>query len=210
MRTTIDAAGRLVVPKALRDQLGFAPGCELKLEAADGRLEVSVPSRVRVEDAESGARFVADDAPPLTAEAVRELMERGRALTADTSVVVAALSAWHESRRPARAVREVEAVPAHALLEAYSVLTRLPGGLAVPADSAVAVLARRFPRAPLRLTARACAALPATLAHAGVFAGSSYDGLVALEAHAHGHELLTLDRRAQRTYRQLGVPFRSL
>jgi AbrB family looped-hinge helix DNA binding protein len=43
MRTTIDAAGRLVVPKALRDQLGFAPGTELELAAVDGRLEVAVP-----------------------------------------------------------------------------------------------------------------------------------------------------------------------
>ena len=37
MKTTIDAAGRIVVPKALRDRLALAPGSEIELEAvADG------------------------------------------------------------------------------------------------------------------------------------------------------------------------------
>lgn len=78
MRTTIDRAGRLVVPKPLRDQLGFVPGTELEIQAVDGRLEVAVPSRVRLEDGPQGARFVAEGAEPLTAAQVRELMEQGR------------------------------------------------------------------------------------------------------------------------------------
>jgi AbrB family looped-hinge helix DNA binding protein len=78
MRTTIDAAGRLVVPKRLRDELGFAAGEELELAAVDGRLEVTIPSRVREEDGPHGVRFVAESSERLTAEQVRELMERGR------------------------------------------------------------------------------------------------------------------------------------
>ena len=78
MRTTIDAAGRLVVPKRLRDELGFAAGAELELSAVDGRLEVAVPSRVHVEDGPHGVRFVAETRDTLSAEQVRELMERGR------------------------------------------------------------------------------------------------------------------------------------
>jgi AbrB family looped-hinge helix DNA binding protein len=78
MRTTIDAAGRLVVPKRLRDELGFAPGAELELSAVDGRLEVAVPSRVHMDDGPHGVRFVADVGDTLTTEQVRELMERGR------------------------------------------------------------------------------------------------------------------------------------
>jgi len=66
------------VPKPLRDQLGFVPGTELEIQAVDGRLEVAVPSRVRLEDGPQGARFVAEGAEPLTAAQVRELMEQGR------------------------------------------------------------------------------------------------------------------------------------
>ena len=78
MKTTIDAAGRLVVPKPLREELGFAPGSELEVSVVDGHLEVAVPSRVRVEQGPHGIRFAADTDERLTAEQVRRLMERGR------------------------------------------------------------------------------------------------------------------------------------
>lgn len=66
------------MPKALREQLGFAAGTELELQAVDGHLEVVAPSRVRVEGGPYGARFTADVAEPLSAERVRLLMEWGR------------------------------------------------------------------------------------------------------------------------------------
>jgi hypothetical protein len=123
--------------------------------------------------------------------------------------VIATLSSWHEHHEAAsRALDGVAALPAHVLLEAYSVLTRLPGGLAVPAALAADVLARRFDGRPLRLSGSSIGGLLSKLADAGVFGGASYDGLVALEADAHGHALLTLDSRAQETYRRLGVAFR--
>jgi AbrB family looped-hinge helix DNA binding protein len=80
MRSTIDGAGRLVVPKALRDQLGFEAGTELEIAAVDGRLEVAVPTRVGVEQGPHGVRFAAVDGGPdrLTADQVRDLVERGR------------------------------------------------------------------------------------------------------------------------------------
>lgn len=78
MRTTIDAAGRLVVPKPLRVELGFLPGVELELEAVDGRLQVAVPSRVRLEQGPHGIRFAADAGDALTTDRVRELIDRGR------------------------------------------------------------------------------------------------------------------------------------
>lgn len=78
MRTTIDAAGRLVVPKRLREELGFAAGAELEIAAVDGHLEVTIPSRVRVDEGPHGVRFAAETDERLSAEQVRDLMERGR------------------------------------------------------------------------------------------------------------------------------------
>jgi hypothetical protein len=122
--------------------------------------------------------------------------------------VVAALSAWHEEHEAAAgALADITALPAHVMVEAYSVLTRLPAGLAVLPATAADVLARRFGDEPLRLSDSDRGALLTTLASAGVFGGASYDGLVALEARAHGRELLSLDGRAQETYRRLSVRF---
>jgi hypothetical protein len=78
----------------------------------------------------------------------------------------------------------------------------------VPGATAARLLAERFGDKPLRLGASAYGTLLDTFATAGVFGGASYDGLVALEANAHGRTLLTLDQRAQTTYLRLGVPFR--
>jgi hypothetical protein len=89
----------------------------------------------------------------------------------------------------------------------HSVLTRLPAGLAVAPTLAAEVLARRFSRPPLRLRNAERGSVLAALAGAGVSGGASYDGMVALEAKAHSLTLLTLDERAQFTYRRLGADF---
>ncbi len=107
----------------------------------------------------------------------------------------------------AQALVEVTALPAHVLLEAYSVLTRLPAGLAVPAGIAATVLGERFGDPPLAVSGRERRTIVDTLAAAGVAGGAAYDGLVALEARSHGRTLLTIDQRAQDTYRRLGVAF---
>ena len=122
--------------------------------------------------------------------------------------MIAALSAWHEHHEAAtQALSSVSALPAHVLIEAYSVLTRLPSGLAVPAAAAASVLAGRFGEPPLRLDDAEQASVIERLARTGVLGGASYDGLVALEAQAHDRSLLTLDLRAQSTYQRLGVAF---
>lgn len=80
MRTTIDRAGRIVVPKALRDELAFAPGQELELTATEGHLEVeTVPTPMRLERRDGRLVAVADgDFPPLTDEVVRATLEQVR------------------------------------------------------------------------------------------------------------------------------------
>jgi len=55
MRTTIDAAGRIVVPKPLRDELGVKPGHVLDLVVRDGRLQVEIaPVEMRLERRRNG------------------------------------------------------------------------------------------------------------------------------------------------------------
>jgi AbrB family looped-hinge helix DNA binding protein len=51
MRTAIDGAGRVVVPKALRVALGLAAGQALEIAERHGRLEiVPAPTPMRVVD----------------------------------------------------------------------------------------------------------------------------------------------------------------
>jgi AbrB family looped-hinge helix DNA binding protein len=80
MVTTIDSAGRIVVPKRLRQELGFRPGQKLELSAVDGRLEVEHPTTpIHLE--ERGGRLVAvadRPMPTLTPELVRETLEQIR------------------------------------------------------------------------------------------------------------------------------------
>ena len=99
------------------------------------------------------------------------------------------------------------ALPAHVVIEAYSVLTRLPSGLAVAPAAAASTLAGRFGEPALRLDDAQRASVLSTLSAAGVLGGATYDGIVALEARAHGEALLTLDERATVTYQRLGVAF---
>jgi PIN domain len=126
-------------------------------------------------------------------------------------VVVAALAAWHDRHvDAARAIADVKVLPAHVLLEAYSVLTRLPGGLAVLPATAAKVIQTRFPGPPLRLTARDHQRLLTVLSTSQIAGGSVYDGLVALEALAGDARLLTLDERAQQTYWRVGLTVETL
>jgi AbrB family looped-hinge helix DNA binding protein len=41
MHVSIDRAGRVVIPKPVRDELGFSPDTPLEAEVVDGRLELS-------------------------------------------------------------------------------------------------------------------------------------------------------------------------
>ena len=80
MKTTIDAVGRLVVPKALRQALGLKPGQVLEVRAGDGRLEVEIAATPMVLK-RKGKGVVAvpqHELPELTADQVRETLERVR------------------------------------------------------------------------------------------------------------------------------------
>ena len=80
MRTTIDSAGRIVVPKSLRDAMGLGPGQQIDIVFTDGRLEIEfAPAEVTVDLTDGLPRLVGDPAlPPLEDTDVREALEATR------------------------------------------------------------------------------------------------------------------------------------
>jgi len=80
MRATIDGGGRVVIPKAIRERLGLVEGAAVELTERDGVVEVAPASTpVRVVQGAHGAVAVADaELPTLTAETVRDVLERRR------------------------------------------------------------------------------------------------------------------------------------
>lgn len=77
MITTIDQAGRLVLPKAARERARLVPGMPLDVRVVDGRIEIEpAPARVTVE--KHGGFWVArplDAVPVLTNEVVERAIE---------------------------------------------------------------------------------------------------------------------------------------
>jgi len=81
MRTTIDGAGRIVVPKSVRDAMGLTAGRQIDVFYTDGKIEIEVaPAEVEVELAEDGLPRVLyrGEVPPLTDEIVRATIEATR------------------------------------------------------------------------------------------------------------------------------------
>ncbi len=86
MKTTMDAAGRLVIPRAIREAARLSPGAPLEVRWRDGRIEIE-PQPLPVELVRQGHLTVAmphGRVPPLRAEQVehtRRVLRRNRAGT---------------------------------------------------------------------------------------------------------------------------------
>ena len=117
-------------------------------------------------------------------------------LLVSTSDAHSAVSAWARGRQLH--------LCGHALIETYSVLTRLPGDLRVQPADAVRLIEANFD-VPLILDEATSAAAVRLLAELGIAGGAVYDGLVALTAARHKLPLATRDARALPTYRSLGA-----
>lgn len=80
MKTTLDASGRIVVPKPLRQALGLKAGQPLEIRASDGRIEIEIaPTPMQLKKRGKGVIAVPDtELPALTAQQVRDTMERVR------------------------------------------------------------------------------------------------------------------------------------
>ena len=72
MQTTIDAAGRIVIPRSLRHQVGFSAGTVLDIRVEDGGLRIEPrAAAMRLEERQGFVVLCTDAAtPPLTTSTV--------------------------------------------------------------------------------------------------------------------------------------------
>jgi len=129
----------------------------------------------------------------------------GAKFALDTSCLVALLAEWHEHHK--ETVQEYEArlargerlvVSAHAYLECFSVLTRLPPPLAAAPETAEAVLASYLDGSGelAGATADACRTTVQHLAGRGLGGGLVYDAIIAFCSYEAGATtLLTYNTR---------------
>ena len=80
MVTTMDSAGRIVLPKAARDRADLKPGAEIEVRVIDGRIELE-PVAARVTIVKQGGFWVATPAegvPMLTHDEVETAVDAVR------------------------------------------------------------------------------------------------------------------------------------
>ncbi len=118
----------------------------------------------------------------------------------DTSCLVALLSEWHERHRATAAEYDARikhgqrlVVAAHAVLECFSVLTRLPPPLSAPPAAVESVLASYLSDAEVAgITSGTCRSAIADMARRGIGGHLTYDGIIAICSYEAGaRELLT-------------------
>ena len=80
MKSTMDSAGRLVIPKDIRTEAGIRPGMPLDVRVRDGRIEIE-PAPLSVRFQKRGRFLVAvpkEQVPPLTSETVEKTRNKLR------------------------------------------------------------------------------------------------------------------------------------
>lgn len=132
-------------------------------------------------------------------------------IAVDSSVAIAAFGEWHELNSESRSVLdEGAAIPAHALLETYSVLTRFPPPYRAAPGLVDEWLKDRFSKILEPPSAAAHRALISALAGAERAGGAVYDALVAITAKRGDATLVTADSRAIPIYELFEVEHRQL
>jgi predicted nucleic acid-binding protein len=129
----------------------------------------------------------------------------------DTSAALALVqreNPFHLAAR-ARLLKCRRGMSGHAAVELLSILTRLPPPHRLSPAAAVRLQHTNFPESRF-LSARDMKDLLREYAEAGLAGGALYDGLVGAAARQHKLLLITCDRRAEPTYRALGVNYELL
>jgi hypothetical protein len=97
-------------------------------------------------------------------------------------------------------------IPAHARIETYSVLTRMPPPHRLAPAVVAELLERWFPgRRTIVPSRRLSREIVKRCGENGVDGGAVYDALIGLTAAEAGVPLMTRDLRAARTYHRLDV-----
>lgn len=79
MKTTIDRAGRVVIPKPLREIAGLRPGSPLQIEYRDGKIEIEAKTpKARLVREGSIMVISVPGAPKLTLEETNEWIRKAR------------------------------------------------------------------------------------------------------------------------------------
>jgi predicted nucleic acid-binding protein len=129
----------------------------------------------------------------------------------DSSVVIAAFASWHEHHAIARkAMAARPRLIAHAAVESYSVLTRLPPPHRASPDIVHAFITGRFAEPFLILSETGYQELLATVTAGQILGGPAYDALIAFTAAEHNATLMSLDQRAAATYKTVGAQVEQL
>lgn len=132
-------------------------------------------------------------------------------IAVDSSVAIAGFGDWHELNEQACSILdEGVAIPAHAMLETYSVLTGFPPPHRAAPRLVDSWLDDRFPVILPPPGVEEQRDLVRRLAEAGRMGGAVYDALVALTAKIAGAVLVTADTRAVAVYELVGVEIRRL
>ncbi len=78
MEATIDSGGRLLLPKALRDSLGLAPGTKVDVTPYGGGLHIVRGGRTARVERDDDGRLVAHADTVVTDDAMFALIDAGR------------------------------------------------------------------------------------------------------------------------------------
>jgi len=129
----------------------------------------------------------------------------------DTSAALALVQRENPFHRAARTrlLTCRRGLSGHAAVELLSVLTRLPAPQRLNPVTAWRLHVTNFPESRY-LSATDTAELLGEFAGLGLAGGAVYDGLVAATAREHRLPLITCDRRAEPTYRALGISYELL
>lgn len=200
----------MVIPKEVRDRLSLTPDAQLELDTEGDSIRLT-PVRERsrsIVEIDGWPVIAPAEGHTVTDADVQRWPTNADRFAVDTSVAVPALDAGHAAHDACRfaVASRRPTLAGHAALETFSVLTRMPGALAIDGPTAAEILRRVF-REVSWITGEQATGLLTRCGPLGITGGAVYDAVVGEAARVDQRTLLTRGRRASRTYDLLGVAY---